>query len=408
MTDPHEDPPMTKIWMAAWLAVGQAACSSDSPPGASIAANLTLPASSSLAGMPNASLLRAGDSFTLAGYDGVHVRWGRVSVDGVLTQETGFALPLPALGPFFAATMSASPGDQLVALVVNLNTAGTYDLSAIVQDEGASAPVAPVVLASLPAGVDLTKVQVAAGAATSGKVGFVAWGVQGTGKPVYYLLLEANAANSGTPAQIFGDPVTTANPDWDCLATTGGTNGLGITVVRPIPGSAVWSAAQFDEAGSLTSSTDYTLIGDVAGCQIVGSPTPTGDYDIAFQTPAGISLSIFYPSSNGPDGTVSTNLALATADFSGPLSVPHPAWVAPAGSDSTIGLDRKAGPEVVRFTYNAVPHGSALVLPSANGQTDPVSAWVGSDGVYVTYTDHVASSGLKRYFIKVVSPAQLP
>jgi hypothetical protein len=406
---------MTKTWMGALLALGLTGCSSDSPPGASIAANITLPASSSLASLTNASLLRAGDSFTLAGYDGAYVRWGRVSLDGVLTQETSFALAQPARGPFFAATMNATPGDQLVALVVDLNTSGTYDLSAIVQDEGAAAPAAPVVLATFPAGVDLTTVQVAAGAATSGDAGFVAWGFQGTGGPVYYLFLRANAANSGTPGQIFGDPITASNPDWECLATTGGTNGLGFTILRPIPGLARWSAAQLDEAGSLTNTIDYDLIGNVDSCQIVGSATTTGGYDIAFQNPAGISLSTFYPSSNpsSPDGTVITNLALATADFSGPLAVPHPAWVASAGSDVSIGLERTAGPEVVRFTYDATPHGAALPLPSANGQTDPVSAWVGSDGVYVTYTDHVASSGtspptVKRHFIKIVSPAQLP
>jgi hypothetical protein len=405
---------MTKTWMGALLALGLTGCSSDSPPGASMAANITFPDSSSLAGMPNASLLRAGDSFTLAGYDGANVRWGRVSLDGVLTQETSFPLAQPARGPFFAATMNATPGDQLVVLVVNPNTAGTYDLSAIVQDEGAAAPAAPVVLAPFSTDVDITTVQVVAGAAVSGDAGFVAWGFQGTGGPVYYLFLQANAANSGTPGQIFGDPITTTNPDWDCLATTGGTNGLSFTVLRPIPGLARWSAAQLDEAGSLTNTIDYDLIGNVDSCQIMGSATATGGYDIAFQNAAGISLSIFYPSSDPSQaGTVITNLALATADFSGPLAVPHPAWVAAAGSDVSIGLERKAGPEVVRFTYNAAPHGAALALPSASGQTDPVSAWVGPDGVYVTYTDHVASSGIsavtvKRHFIKIVSPAQLP
>jgi len=377
-----------------------------------MATYLTLP-DSPLARMQNASLIRAGDSFTLAGYDGVQVRWGRVSLDGVLTQETSFALPQPALGPFFAATMNATPGDQLVALVVNLNTAGTYDLSAIVQDEGAAVPADPVVLASFPLGVDPATVQVVAGAATSGNVGFVAWGFQGTGSPINYLLLGANAATTGTPGQTFGDGITASNPDWECLATTNGTTGLGFSVVTPIPQFATWRTAELTESGSL-SGVDYDLIGDVDDCQIVGSPTPTGGYDIAFQNAAGIDFSTYYPS-NDPNqpGTVNTYDALATANFSGPLSVPHPVWVAPAGSDVSIGLARTAGPEVVRFTYNAVPHGAALALPSANGQTQPVSAWVGPDAVYVTYADNVTTSGtstptVKRYFIKVVSPAQLP
>ena len=406
---------MTKTWMGALLALGLTGCSSDSPPGTSLAANLTLPDSSPLASrMSNASLLRAGDSFTLAGYDGVYVRWGRVSLDGVLTQETSFALAQPALGPFFAATMNATPGDQLVAIVVNLNTAGTYDLSAIVQDEGAAVPAAPVVLASFPAGVDLTTVQVAAGAATSGNVGFVAWGFQGTRKPVNYLVLRTNATAPATPGNAFGDSIPASGPDWDCLATANGTNGLGFSVMTPVPGFAEWSTAQLDESGNLASAVDFQLIGNVDRCQIVGSPTPTNGYNIAFQNSAGIHFSTYYPSSDPTQaGIVNTYDALATANFSDPLSVPHPVWVASAGSDVSIGLARTAGPEVVRYTYNAIPHGAALTLPSVRGQTEPVSAWVGPNAVYLTYADQVKASGtsgptFQRYFITVESPTQLP
>ncbi|HEX7500852.1 MAG TPA: hypothetical protein VF524_11205, partial [Polyangia bacterium] len=93
-------------------------CSSDSPPGATAALDVTLP-NSALTRMPNLSLIRTGDSFTLAGYDGTQVLWGRLSLDGkTLTEQVGFALAQPLVGPVFAATTKTTPGDQLVAIVL--------------------------------------------------------------------------------------------------------------------------------------------------------------------------------------------------------------------------------------------------------------------------------------------------
>jgi hypothetical protein len=91
--------------------------------------------------------------------------------------------------------------------------------------------------------------------------------------------------------------------------------------------------------------------------------------------------------------------------------MPHPAWASPAGGgDISIGLARAAGPQVVRYTYNAIPHGSPLTLRSEKGQTGPVASWVGPDAVYVTYTDQAKTSSpsVKRYFMRLESPATLP
>jgi hypothetical protein len=48
--------------------------------------DVTLP-DSPLTRLQNVSLIRAGDSFILAGYDGVTVHWGHLTLDGVLTEE---------------------------------------------------------------------------------------------------------------------------------------------------------------------------------------------------------------------------------------------------------------------------------------------------------------------------------
>jgi len=77
-----------------------------------------------------------------------------------------------------------------------------------------------------------------------------------------------------------------------------------------------------------------------------------------------------------------------------------------------IGLTRKAGPQVVRYRYDAVKHGAALHLRTADGDAGPVSAWVGPDAAaYVTYTDRVKEGETrvtKRYFMRIDSPASLP
>jgi hypothetical protein len=406
---------MTKTCVGVLLAFAWLGCSSDSPPGADVTKDVTLP-DSPLTHMPNVSLIRAGDNFTLAGYDGSQVRWGRLTPDGTLSEEAGFALAPPVVAPVFGATMKTTPGDQLVAIVVtnSTTTSGAYDLSAIVQTMGDPAAATPVVLATLPAGTDPTLVQIAAGAATSGTVGFVAWGTRVRGISPSYLLLPADAVTTATPSLLYPDPNPANVPDWDCLATTNGRTGLGFSVVVPdAPGTSDLVAAEMSETGGSTVMT-YQFIVVVANCQIVASPGPAGTYVMAFQTSNSIGFATYYPpppNSKDPNaaGSVTTNNpVLSASNFGDPLNMPHPAWTGPAGGgDVSIGLARTAGPQVYRYTYNAIPHGSPLTLRSETGQTGPIASWVGPDAVYVTYTDQAKATppSVKRYFMRIESPA---
>lgn len=411
---------MIKFWTGALLVLGLLGCSSDGPPGASVAANYTLP-DSALARMRDVSLLRAGDSFTMAGYENGQVRWGRVSLAGVVTNETGFDLPKPLVGPTFAATMKSTPGDQLIVLVVNNSTAspGGYDLSAIVQNVGSALTTTPKVLYTFTAPTDVSAIQLAAGAATTGNVGFVAWSVQAQWTTVKYLMLSADAATAATAAEY---ALPRSDPAWVCLGALAGTTGLGFSVVAPVPGFASWLPAELNESGAITSNIEeFQLLGNVKDCRIMGSPTSKGGYDIAFQDTGSIALATYFPTSDPTkSGPVITSRAISNADYPDSLSVPQPAWVSPAGNDVSLGLMRLAGPQVQRFSYNADRHGSALALPSVNGNTGPVASWVApsdgvnADAVYVTYTDTLAATGtaptpsIKRYFLKIESPLVLP
>jgi hypothetical protein len=404
---------MTKTCLGVLLAVAMLGCSSDAPPGAAVTKDVTLP-DSPLTRLQKVSLIRAGGNFTLAGYDGSVVRWGRLTPDGVLTEEAGFALAQPVVGPVFGATTKAIPGDQLVAIVVTTSAKPdfAYDVSAIVQTSGAPTAAAAVVLDSLPLGTDPTTVQIAAGSATSGNVGFAAWGVRVRGRSPSYLLLPADAVTSATPSLVFPDSV----PNWDCLATTPGKTGLGFSVVAPdsaYPQTSDFYATEVDETGG-SASMSYQFTVTVADCHVVASPGPAGSYVLALETSNAIDFAMYYPPMDPTKqtGSVTTvDPVLSASGFGGPLNMPSPAWASPAGGgDISIGLARTAGPQVFRFTYNAIPHGSPLTLRSEKGQTGPVASWVGPDAVYVTYTDQTKAtpSLVKRYFMRLESPATLP
>ena len=404
--------------------LGLLACSSDAPPGASTAKDVNLP-DSDLARLSKVSLLRAGDSFTLAGYDSDKglVRWGRLTLDGVLTEQAAFALPVTLIGPapVFAATKRTTPGDQLVALALTPSTtAGAYDLVAVVETVGAAVPAAPVVLATLKAGTDPITVQIAAGAATSGNMGFVAWGTRTAGANVQYLLLLADAATSAGPGSFF-DPA--AIPSWDCLQNTNGTTGLGFSVVTPGPGASQTSdfqAMEIKESGD-APVMDYQLTQAITNCRVVAAPGPNDSYVMVFETSRAIDAALYSPpfkspldsGAGGGSGSVNTiDPLMANATFGGPLDKPIPAWVSSPGGDTSIGLQRNGAPQVVRFTYDGAPHGSTLTLRSDHGQTGPLASWVGTDSVYLTYTDNVRGSGgtatTKRYFMRIDSPVTLP
>lgn len=402
-----------------------AACSSDAPLGATATKDVNL-SDTPLARMAQASLLRAGSSFTLAAFEAGQVRWGRLTLDGVLTEQAGFALPVSPIengpAPVFAATKRTVPGDQLVAIVLTTSTtAGAYDLVAIVQTADEVAAAAPVVLATLPAGTDPKTVQVAAGAAASGNVGFVAWGTRVPGVTVKYLLLPADAVTSAEPGKMFDDTTPGSVPPWDCLQRTNGTTGLGFSVVYPDAeagqSSSDFETAEVDEAGNL-SRMPYPFTVSVTNCRIVGSPSDNGGYVMAFETATAIDAAMYIPIrayDSGPSvgGTVDTiDPLMANITFGGPLDKPFPLWVSSPGGDISIGLQRSGPPRVVRFNYNGAPHGSTLTLRSEHGAAGPAASWVGKDAVYVTYTDEVKAvdggPGVRRYFMRIESPATLP
>jgi hypothetical protein len=405
---------MNKLCAGVLLAAVSLGCSSDPPPCAAVTKDVTLP-DSALTRIQKVTLLRAGDKFTLAGYDSGQVRWGRLGLDGTLAEEVGFALAPPLVGPVFAATTKTTPGDQLVAVTLtnSATPGGGYDLSAVVQTVGDAAPAAPVLLHNFAVGTDPNAVQITAGAATTGNVGFVAWGVPGTNISPSYLLLPADAVTAATPSLMFPPP--TAVPNWDCLSTSNGATGLGFGVVTPdvVPGTSDLITNEVSETGGSIQMT-YQFIVVVANCQIVASPGPAGSFVMAMQTNNAIDFAMYYPpppNATDPNaaGSVTTNdPVLPAANFGDPLNMPHPAWAAPAsGGDVSIGLTGAAGPQVFRYTYNAIPHGSPLTLRSEKGQAGPVASWVSQDAVYVTYADQASTSppSVKRYFMRLESPA---
>ncbi|MGD0838696.1 MAG: hypothetical protein ABSB49_18825 [Polyangia bacterium] len=397
--------------------LGLTACGSSAPPAAAIAAQVSFP-DSDLVRMPNLSLIEAGNAVTLAGYQAPaagsangQIRWGRASFAGALTVATGFELSPPVLGPAFAVVESASPADQLVtlAMVASATVAGGYTLEAIVQDLSAPAPGSPVVLAALPAGTVQANLRMTAGAAKTGTLGFVAWGVTGS-SAVQYLVLGPGAT---VVAQGTAFDQWAGGPAWDCLAPTNGPSGLGMSVVAPdltLLGSTDWVTSELDGSGAPTGEMEYSFPQAVSGCSITGSPTAVGGYDIAFADPPGIGGVFYYPP---PSGATSGSdwpfpLLMSANSFHDLRDLPEVAFAAPAGSDMLIGLARASGPYLVRFTDEGVPHGSALPLPSSSGNTGPVASWVGPDYIYVTYTDQVSLTNVVRRWVTVDPLPQLP
>lgn len=405
---------MNRLLAVVLLASSFAACRSDSPPGAVVTNDVPLP-DSPLARLKDVSLIRAGDGFVLAGYDAGVVHWGRLSLDGALLGQASFALAQPVVGPVFAVTRKTSPADQLVALAVVPSTSVTqgYDLVATVHTFGAPTPAAPLVLSApdwFPTGTDPSTIALIAGAAASGNVGYVAWGIRAFNLPIRYLLLPADALTTATPTTFLDVP------EWDCLAPQSRPTGLSFGAVTPTSVGSDFQTLDIDETGA-TSGMTYPLEASVLNCHIVGAPAAGGSYYIALQGlkegTSAVDFATFYPRPDGGGGgdVKTRHPVLPAAKYGSPMDLPYPAWVTSAGGDVVIGLVRASGPEIVRFTYYNVPHGSTLTLRSANGRSGPVAAWVGDDAVYVTYADEVKSSGttsVKRYFMTIVSPAALP
>jgi hypothetical protein len=214
-------------------------------------------------------------------------------------------------------------------------------------------------------------------------------------------------------------------PRWTCLASTQGPSNLAITVVEPSDPSQttarMWHRIELADDGSVAGEALVYLRFPVSECRIDSTPTDDA-YLVAWQNKlneGGTYFALMSPP--GPDAeegaldNVTSRPVISSESFGGYVRMPRLAWIAPAGYEFTIGLDRAKGPEVVRFNIFSDPRGQPLFLPSQSGRTGPVSAWVGPDLTYVTYLDisgpasgiDAAHSGSHRLFL-TVSPANLP
>jgi hypothetical protein len=415
----------------AWLM--EAGCGLDQPPCAAVGGQLIL-AATPLALTQNAVLLRAGDGFVLAGFDGTTVRWGQLSVTGEIAQESAFVLPeQPAtttggrpLGPVFAVTSKTVPGDQLVA-TIGVLTPGTtdhYEVHAYVQDLGSTEMPTMQLLGEQAAAPASGTVRLVAGSSPSGQAALVFWGVEGQLAPINYQVLGAGGLPTGGVRKLF-DPSNPV-PRWTCLDATQSLSSLAITLVEatdPDQASArLWHRFELSEDGSVSGEALAYLRYPLSDCRIASTPTADallltwqnslneGGTYFALMTPPGPDAA------EGTPDNVTSKPVLSSESFGGYARMPKLAWVAPAGYEFTIGLDRSKGPEVVRFNIFSDPRGEPLFLPSLSGHTGPVSTWVGPDLTYVTYLDFSGPSaganaapppGSRRLFL-TVRPTTLP
>ena len=424
------------IWSVAVLScLSWAGCGSDQPLAAQIGQQFQL-ADSPLALTRNAVLVRAGDGFVLAGLDGTTVRWGPLSSSGVLGAEWAFDLPEPpattsggqSLGPLFAVTSNAVPGDQLVVVVGVLQTGTTdhYEWHAWIHDPASPVPLTMQTVGVQVAAANSGQVRLVAGSSPDGTRALVGWGVEGQLAPIRYQMLGAGGSLVGGLGQIPDDPDPNSIALWNCLDTTQNAPNLAVTLVEPPnrghPLQFAWRRFEIAADGSISGRAQIGLEAlDVSDGRIVSTPT-SGGYLLAWQnntTKGGtyVASLIPPPPDAGPDFLgVSSHQVMASALYGGYGSMPKLAWIAPAGYEFTIGLARSRGPEVVRFDPFGDPRGRTLYLPSVAGNTGPASAWVDTGAAYVTYLDMPGSStrsavvvptGSHRLLITVLSPAEL-
>jgi hypothetical protein len=440
---------MPKVGVFAWsvttlISLWWAGCGSDAPFCAQVGQQIPLDGNSPLALTLDAVLVRAGDGFVLAGLDGSTVRWGQLSSSGEITGESAFDLPdgeQPAttaggqsLGPFFAVTSKTVPGDQLVVVmgVLQAGTTDNYEVHVGVHDLGSTVPPVMQTLGVQAVAPTSGPIRLVAGSSPSGTRALVLWGVEGQLAPIRYQMLGADGALVGNQGTIVDDS-DPKNPPWSCLGTTQNNAAtLAVTLVEAPgqhgqnhEGKYAWRHFKINDEGSITGIIDEIDLDslNVSDGRILSTATPDG-YLVAWQdntARGGTSFAVLIepPPDADPNtpGNVTTNPLMESALLGGYSNMPKLAWIAPAGFEFTLGLARPQGPEVVRFNDVADPRGRTLYLPSVSGNTGPVSAWVGSDAVYVTYLDIAGSSRQAdaaipaeshRLLVTVLSPADLP
>jgi hypothetical protein len=321
-------------------------------------------------------------------------------------------------------TGKATSGDQLVVVTVALQTGSTdhYELHAWVHDLGSLAPPTVHVV-----GVQMTTassgpIRLAASSAPNGKQALVVWGVEGQAVPIHYQMLGPDGALAGKPGDLVNANYAAR---WSCLSATQDAENLAVTFIEAKnnehPQQARWRRFEIGDngAGGETAQIDLNL--EVTDCRIVSIRTSDG-YLLAWQNKTangGTSFAKLIPAppDAGPDpiDDVVSRPVLASAYYGGYPQMPKLAWIAAAGYDFTIGLVGSRGPQVTCFDDFADPKGRALYLPSVAGNTGPVSAWVGSDAVYVTYLDMpgppargdaAVPAESQRYLVTVLSPGE--
>src|ERR1700690_374988 len=206
-----------------------AGCGSDQPLCAQVGQQFPL-GDSPLALTRDAVLVRAGDGFVLAGFDGTAVQWGQLSSSGVLIPEPAFALPEQpvttadgrTLGPLFAVTSKTAPGDQLVVVmgVLQAGTTDHYEMHAWVHDLGSTLPPTLQNLGVQAAAPASGPIRLVAGSSPNGTRALVAWGVEGQLAPIQYRMLGADGAVVGNPGTIYDAADLNSIALWSCLDTT--------------------------------------------------------------------------------------------------------------------------------------------------------------------------------------------
>ena len=365
-------------WLVVTGVVGLAgaalsSCGDDPAPGCRVSRIIDLP-STALTKLADVRMDRAGPGFVLIATDDKkdNVRFAVLAESGELGPEAAAVIPARTLGPFFAATSKAAPGDRLLVVygVASTTTAGATALQILTLDAGATTAGAAKPLLDpdgkeivIPAGTSAA--QVAMGTATSGKAAMIAWGqgTQATGPNI--LLLGADGASRPPGAAMAAGPVP-----WDCLAIGPSRSDFGLSrVVRPTApgGRPTWTFAEFKDDGSIT----YTLAVDSStpemGCPTV-APGSKG-YTIAWQNTHGTYFS-------DVDVTrervfVASDIVRGAVRFGGPDRQPRVACVAAMGKDFSIAYDTSTGPLVDRFSIFGNPRAARCTCPAAADPDPP-------------------------------------
>ena len=347
-----------------------------------------LPATA-LTKLTDVRLDRAGPGFVLIGTDEKkdNVRFASLSETGQLGTEASATIPPRTLGPWFAATSKAAPGDQLLVVygVASPANPGATELQILSLDAGGAGASAPRALQD-PEGKDVViaasaTVQVAMGTATSGKAAMIAWGpgTQATGPDVLFLGARWRQPASGRLHR--RGPGALGLPGHRPLARR----------LRPQPGGAPDGAGR--EADLVPSPSSRTTAASATPCR---SNPPRPRWAAPPLPPAARATPSPGRTPTGPTSATSTSRArmvFVASDivrgavrFGGPDRQPRVACVAAMGKDFGITYDASTGPLVDRFSIFGNPRGSSLHLPS-RGRPGAASAWPRLDATFLTYLD---------------------